>query len=114
MTEKSIEQLKQEYNDALVAVRLAEEQRDRVREHLDAALIAKAEREFAARGIVPGTKIVNRKQNGETVEGIYVGHEKTIFSSTALPIIRKIKKDGTAHATSSVRVFWDAAWEVAP
>lgn len=115
MTERSIEELRR-YRD-IVRARANEARREYERAHDEyaAAVIAQAEAEFAARGIVKGSRVIGEwKRSGGTgsVTGIYCGHSAS-FGSDPDPIIRKAKRDGTAHPTHAVYASWDAEWRLA-
>jgi hypothetical protein len=56
---------------------------------------------FAARGIVPGSRVTEERGSGTVMNGIFTG-----VNHSVMPRIAKMKKDGTAHATATEYV-WD-------
>jgi len=100
MTEHNIEELKRQRDAAQGRVREAEKAFSEAHNRLCAALIAKAEADFAARGIVKGSPV---RLGG--YRGIYVGHEAERHCIGARATVMAAKKDGTPHATHTARGF---------
>lgn len=104
MTKHSITELRRQYVAAMGVRVQAEKKEIAALRQLTDALIAEAEAEYAARGIVPGTVVQSPAYTlgGRPMVGVYVGHEVGTFPDWASPVVMKRKADGSAHATAKM------------
>jgi len=110
MTDHSIKELRRQYDAAQSALAVATQKKRLAENALKSGLAAEAEAKFAALGITKGTRVVSTCGGKE---GIYVGHIVKYLAIGAEPIVRKIKKDGTAHGSQSVQISFRQKWEKA-
>ena len=114
MTGHSLEELRRYRDTARLRAKETRREYERAHHEYEAAVIAQAEAEFAARGIVKGARVIGEWKTGaktQSVTGIYCGHSARFGDPD--PIIRNAKKDGTAHPTASIFAGWDTEWRLA-
>lgn len=110
MTDHNIKELHRQWDAARSKALNAAAENQKARSALDVALVARADKNFADRGIEKGSKVVGYTNYGSIVCGIFVGHE--IQYSEPIPMIRKITKSGEAHKTVSPKHAWQIdKWE---
>lgn len=115
MTDHGIEELERQVEQARGKLQEAQREHTAAIERRNAAWVARADAEFAERGITVGSRVFAESKTWSGTRrsdvGVFTGHK--VRYSSVYPIVHKLTKSGHPHKSHELSAAFDAVWHLA-